>query len=169
MYGVNMANENPTFEAEDLAGTRFGRLRVLSFATRRAGNNYWSCECDCGAVVKVGAANLKSARTMSCGCLRREESTKRANRHGMYQSAEYGVWQRMIQRCYNAKHKDYYRFGGRGVYVCPEWRHDFERFLEDVGLRPTDNHTLTLTSGIEFGPQSCAWCSRVPRGHRRTD
>ena len=169
-YVCWMANENPTFEFEDLTGAKFGRLRVLSFATRRARNNYWRCECDCGALVTAGASNLKSARTLSCGCLRREKSTERAHRHGMYESAEYGVWQRIIQRCYNVKHKDYQKFGGRGVGVCPEWRHDFQRFLEEVGPRPTDQHIFTLIAGsTEFGPQSSAWTSMAQRSAAKED
>ncbi len=48
--------------ARDLAGRRFGRLRVVEETDRRASNGaiVWRCDCDCGA--------RTSGNTQSCGC-----------------------------------------------------------------------------------------------------
>lgn len=152
-------NSNPTFALEDLTGTRFGRLLVTSYAGRQARNTYWNCLCDCGRFRRVGAANLKRAYTMSCGCLRKERSEERLRVHGLQSSPEYSAWQRMIQCCTNSNHKDFHRFGGRGVTVCREWRHDFKRFLADKGHKPTKRHRLLLKSGeaCEFSQDTCGW------------
>lgn len=44
---------------------------------------------------------------------------------------EYGIWNDIIHRCYDEKHKSYVRYGGRGISVCERW-HSFENFLEDL-------------------------------------
>lgn len=39
----------------------------------------------------------------------------------------YGVWRGMFSRCYNPNSTSYYRYGGRGISICNEWR-DFDTF-----------------------------------------
>lgn len=68
----------------DLTGQQFGRLTVLRLAPRKPNlspkNKYlrWVCKCDCGKTVEVQSNCLRSGNTRSCGCLRREESKKKA-------------------------------------------------------------------------------------------
>lgn len=58
----------------DMAGERFGRLRVMDMAgMNRHGHRLWACRCDCGGSVEVAGNELRRADgTRSCGCLRRE-------------------------------------------------------------------------------------------------
>ena len=66
----------------DLLGKRFGRLLVIRFdSLRQRGNGmsnkaYWLCRCDCGKEVAVGSDCLVRGQTRSCGCLRREKSSR---------------------------------------------------------------------------------------------
>lgn len=54
---------------QDLQGTRFGKLRVVSEAPRDAqGRIQWTCRCDCGATVRTRADHLRAGATRSCGC-----------------------------------------------------------------------------------------------------
>ena len=69
----------------DLSGKRFGRLTVIerygtyiSPADERKAVT-WLCRCDCGAKTVVLGSNLKSGRSQSCGCLRREKLKGRAD------------------------------------------------------------------------------------------
>ena len=58
---------------KDLAGKRFGRLKVLSFC--RVGPKHaalWSCLCSCGKPTVVLGSRLTNGVTKSCGCLRLE-------------------------------------------------------------------------------------------------
>lgn len=59
----------------DLSGQRFGRLLALHLGSPRLDpsgrpNRTWSCRCDCGALIAVRAACLRSGESMSCGCLK---------------------------------------------------------------------------------------------------
>ena len=57
----------------DLVGQRFGRLTVDAFCGPAPSRHLtWKCPCDCGNVVIVRGANLRSGATRSCGCLARE-------------------------------------------------------------------------------------------------
>lgn len=69
----------------DLTGQRFGRLVVTGRAPEnyRADNGFttiprYICQCDCGNTTVVLRSNLKTGRTRSCGCIRREAPTERA-------------------------------------------------------------------------------------------
>lgn len=37
---------------------------------------------------------------------------------------EYTAWIRMKHRCFNPANQDWAIYGGRGITVCAEWRHD---------------------------------------------
>ena len=61
----------------DLIGQTFGRLTVLKQAghlVEPSGQKklLYLCKCSCGNKVTVRANNLKTGRTKSCGCLKRE-------------------------------------------------------------------------------------------------
>lgn len=54
----------------ELAGKYFGHLSVIQFShrdERRIG--HWICRCSCGNEVSVGANNLISGNSKSCGCV----------------------------------------------------------------------------------------------------
>lgn len=73
--GVKSCGCLPTRVPDDLTGQRFGRLTVLELTQTRCSNGgaIWACRCDCGEVSQVPAGNLRQGRTVSCGCLRRED------------------------------------------------------------------------------------------------
>lgn len=56
----------------DLVGQRYGRLTVIEPARTNGRYPAWKCKCDCGNEVIVITNSLRSGKTKSCGCLRRE-------------------------------------------------------------------------------------------------
>lgn len=64
---------------KDLTGQHFGRLTVIERAENGKDRKpRWVCECTCGAKVVIGGYALKSGKTQSCGCLRKEKSSERS-------------------------------------------------------------------------------------------
>lgn len=63
---------------KDLTGQRFNRLTVLGLGKRNSnGQIQWKCKCDCGNIVFATTTYLKTGHTKSCGCLNKEEASKR--------------------------------------------------------------------------------------------
>ena len=79
------------------------------------------------------------------------------------------VWQSMKARCHNTEDKAYPEYGGRGIKVCERWRDTsrgkgnnrsmgFRNFLEDMGPRPTDDHSLDrINNDLGYDPSNCRW------------
>lgn len=88
--------------------------------------------------------------------------------HGMTGTPTYRTWKAMRQRCNDPKRDSYRYYGGRGIKVCKRWD-SFERFLADMGNRPTKYHTLDRrnTNG-NYTPSNCRWLhKRKQAGNRR--
>ena len=66
----------------DLTGKRFGKLTALNIAVKRGnrGQLYWNCVCDCGNYHVVSGDCLRSGKSKSCGCARKNPPNKIDNR-----------------------------------------------------------------------------------------
>ena len=62
---------------KNLIGENFGRLTVISRALNKNKKVYWTCQCECGAIVDVRSDQLTRGVTKSCGCLHRESAAAR--------------------------------------------------------------------------------------------
>lgn len=92
--------------------------------TRRKKGKEWMvmAVCQCGTIKEYRVRYIIKGHTKSCGCINK--------RHGNIKHPLYKVWQSMKERCYNPNHNGYYRYGGRGISICKQWRDDFVKFFE---------------------------------------
>lgn len=157
----------------DLTGQKFGRWTVL----RRGPNNtlkhtVWECQCDCGTFKFVVGIVLTSGRSKSCGCYRVERGRIHGStiqlRHGeasvdstgRKMTPTYAAWASMKSRCNNPNHSNYKRYGARGIRVCDRWNESYEAFLEDVGERPTPEHSLDrIDNDGNYEPGNVRWAT----------
>lgn len=150
---------------DDLTGRRFTRLTVISLDHIASnGDTCWLCECDCGNSTVVRRNCLVNGGTKSCGCYAREKST----RHGQYGNRLYNIWSTMIQRCTNPSNKSYQHYGGRGIFVCDEWR-EFEEFYEwSIVSGYDDDLTIDrIDTDDGYYPENCRWADQCTQQNNR--
>ena len=55
---------------------------------------------------------------------------------------ELSAWRVMRRRCLAPRFRDFSRYGGAGILICPRWVNSFAQFLKDVGPAPSAEHWL---------------------------
>ena len=90
--------------------------------------------------------------------------------HGMSNSKIYRVWRGIINRCENPNHKDYARYGGRGVRVCDEWKtfDGFYKWAQGSGYAEGLQIDRTDNDG-DYRPDNCRWITQLENENNRRD
>lgn len=155
---------------KDLTGQRIGRWTVLRRdGVYKHGGAQWLCRCECGNEKTVGAQALASGQSQSCGCLNadvhREVCVERNTTHGHSKRGErsstYRVWMNLSSRKFHEKYD--------GITICDRWK-SFENFLEDMGERPSELHTIDRKDNSKgYEPSNCRWATMEQQQNNRTN
>lgn len=149
---------------KDETGREFGRLLVLYYV----GPKGWLCKCSCGNHTVVHGLALRSATVQSCGCLRGDSARERFTKHGHSKRQEYQIWRSMRDRCRNPNNKGFPDYGGRGIRVHSEWESSFEKFLDDVGPRPSLKHSLDrIDVNGNYEPSNVRWATPTEQARNK--
>ena len=160
------------YKYKDITGMRFGRLVALYPSSKRENSSsiFWHCRCDCGKEKDINGSSLRRGLIVSCGCYNKEIVSKMKLKHGHNRkikgkSLTYTTWDKMMERCYNKKCREYKFYGAKGITVDEKW-HDFQNFLNDMGERKDKSLTLDridFTKG--YSKDNCRWADKITQAN----
>ena len=145
----------------NLTDEKFGRWTVQALTGKRGFQTTWRCVCECGTVKEdVLYGSLTNGGSLSCGCIRSEQLSARALKHGMTHTRAHNAWGQMKDRCTNETRRSWAHYGGRGIKVCDRWMNSFDAFLADMGEPGYGESLDRINNDGNYEPSNCRWATR---------
>jgi hypothetical protein len=78
-------------------------------------------------------------------------------------------YQNMMTRCYNPNAEFYSIYGGRGITVCEQWKHNPKQFYADMGDRVSGLSLDRIDVNGNYEPSNCRWATASEQARNRND
>jgi hypothetical protein len=159
-----------------IVGQKFGRLeftgRFLFCKTKEklkdgSSRNILSveCRCECHSIRFYRLYDLEHGSVTGCYCQQVSHCAILSQRKIIRQPLERNlknIWNLILDRCYHELNLGYHNYGGRGIFMCAEWKDSFPSFYvwaiengyeKGLELDRKDNDG-------PYAPWNCKWATR---------
>ena len=131
-------------------GEKYGHLTIVEFSHSTVNDDYYTCTCDCGSLGTTIQSRYSIFNKSSSGCsdctylARKKQGLKRLGPvHAAKERREkirksnytYDQWWDLKKSFFLKKHPKYEYYASNGITLDERW-HDYENFLEDMGIAP---------------------------------
>jgi hypothetical protein len=80
----------------------------------------------------------------------------------------YSTYNNIKARCGHFKHEGHKNYAGRGIRMCDRWLESFENFANDMGLKPTPEHSIErVDNDGNYEPDNCKWATRIEQNRNK--
>lgn len=83
----------------------------------------------------------------------------------------YPTWRAMKIRCFNPRHHEHHRYGGRGIRIHPPWVSSYGCFarelVAEIGPRPPGLTLDRIDNDGNYEPGNLRWLSRSEQSRRK--
>lgn len=125
--------------------------------SRETGNrSYNNCKCDICGIEFKRRSDYKSFENCKDCSNNVGASKRRTHGHNNGNSKLHVTWNNMISRCHNKNNRKYPEYGGRGIFVCDQWRY-YESFMSwSMNNGYSDGMTIDrIDNDTGYNPQNC--------------
>ena len=149
----------------DHTGERYGSWTIKSKTIKKK----VFAQCDCGSIFERDVYSILNGKSTNCGCIQNIKTKERMTTHGKSSKKIYKVWRSMLVRCNNKNSKSYKDYGGRGIFVCDEWKTSFENFYSWA----TENgykeglEIDRINNDKEYSPNNCRIVNREDNANNK--
>jgi len=124
----------------------------------------WLAKCSCGLEKFVIITHLVKGNSTKC-----KYCYGMSKRSGcFFHKREYNSWDSMKQRCFNKNNDRYSNYGGRGITICSDWRDSFEKFFDDMGVRPEGTTLDRIDNEGNYEVSNCKWSTSAEQASNKS-
>lgn len=157
---------NKRIKIENLIGSKFNNLTILSKGSFLGTGRTVIAKCDCGITKEFYLRRILLGSNKSCGCM--HHTANFDSKHPLYK-----IWKNIIRRCYVPTCKLYTYYGAKGVLVCEEWINDFNSFknwcLANGWKKKMDIDKDIKGNGLLYSPETCSVVTHKENNNYRSN